>query len=783
MLSIRRAVRVLVAAIIVSTACTQVQATVRVFRDVIPADNPATPAIEGLPSAGNGWNAADANNAQSRWEDNEDIIVGQKLKMGGRLEIDANSALRYQDLIIGDMGEVNGIDQVGNGVVLITGEGSLYSNDPNSIPPGLPADFAVIPADMRALDVGFDLIVGRWGNGELEIRDGGAAEIQDAVIIGENPGSFGRVTVDGFGSLLANGGFEATATGEGSFNQMIVGLASRGELMVRNGGMVVSQAPQGGDEDQVIGAVIGSTPYIAGETPDEAGGEGLATVMGAGSRWVVGGSLQVGGFHDSVQGAFEDVSGENAIYSEEAGTGTLRVQDNGVVFIRPADSQSTTDDTDLVLAIGRFGRVELTGGTITMDTVIGEERGDNVRVMNDGVITGTGRINTGIFRNRYFGVVSVDPGQSLIVQSTAEVNAVPAQDAMVNFGVIRVHGTVDQRSQIEFERAVAGTGPASSVEPFRNKRIERPTGAPLGTFFGGLISAKNATLIFRSDIENTGLIEVFEGTNYIVGDVINIGLPTVPFSERGIVRAWGTGTKLVLENDYIAAGGTLSIAGGATFEQLQRNSFVMNGDLIVDVGPSLPTPISTVGDVGIHGGLHVNLVGVNAATLIDGASFEIISFGGDIGGVDLTNPLRPEVDLEASPLFTSFTYSLSGVLPAGLVLMPQFLFNSVVIAVESIGASSGPDFNGDGVVDQLDLAIWQMNKGITMGATVLQGDANGDGAVNGEDYIIWLEQFTMGPGAGGGSEAGSGTVPEPTGLIMLAMGGLLAMVGRRGRRR
>jgi hypothetical protein len=210
---------------------------------------------------------------------------------------------------------------------------------------------------------------------------------------------------------------------------------------------------------------------------------------------------------------------------------------------------------------------------------------------------------------------------------------------------------------------------------------------------------------------------------------------------------------------------------------------VLAGDLILDVGPSLPTPISTVGDVGIHGGLHVNLVGVNAATLVDGTSFEIISFGGDIGGVDFTNPLRPAVDLDADPLFTSFSYSLSGVLPAGLVLMPQFLLNSVAVVVESIGSSSGPDFNGDGVVDQLDLAIWQMNKGITMGATVLQGDANGDGAVDGEDYLIWLDQFTMGPGAGGGSGDGSGTVPEPTGLVMLAIGGLLAMLGRRGRRR
>ena len=48
-----------------------------------------------------------------------------------------------------------------------------------------------------------------------------------------------------------------------------------------------------------------------------------------------------------------------------------------------------------------------------------------------------------------------------------------------------------------------------------------------------------------------------------------------------------------------------------------------------------------------------------------------------------------------------------------------------------------PDFNGDGVVNGLDLNIWLANVGITTGASVVQGDADSDGDVDGDDFLFW----------------------------------------------
>jgi hypothetical protein len=83
------------------------------------------------------------------------------------------------------------------------------------------------------------------------------------------------------------------------------------------------------------------------------------------------------------------------------------------------------------------------------------------------------------------------------------------------------------------------------------------------------------------------------------------------------------------------------------------------------------------------------------------------------------------------------------------------------------------DFNGDGMVNAGDLAVWQSHLGM-MPASMADGDANGDGKVDGADFLIWQKQN----GSTAPVVAAVGAVPEP-GAMVLALTGLAAFRRKR----
>jgi hypothetical protein len=71
-----------------------------------------------------------------------------------------------------------------------------------------------------------------------------------------------------------------------------------------------------------------------------------------------------------------------------------------LVQIRTAIDADPEED-DLLMVIGRFGRVILDNGTIDLGAgLIDGGRTDNIQVLNDGVISGSGRINSNVRRTR-----------------------------------------------------------------------------------------------------------------------------------------------------------------------------------------------------------------------------------------------------------------------------------------------------------------------------------------------------------------------------------------------
>ena len=82
------------------------------------------------------------------------------------------------------------------------------------------------------------------------------------------------------------------------------------------------------------------------------------------------------------------------------------------------------------------------------------------------------------------------------------------------------------------------------------------------------------------------------------------------------------------------------------------------------------------------------------------------------------------------------------------------------------------DFNNDGDVDEDDYTKWKGDFGKYV-ATANGADGNGNGVVDAGDYTVWRDQLSA-PGA-----AAVSSVPEPSAVLLAALGILLACGSRR----
>ena len=464
-----------------------------------------------------------------------------------------------------------------------------------------------------------------------------------------------------------------------------------------------------------------------------------------------------------------NAAGENVQYDSSAGRGTLNVLEGGVVALRFAIDADIEDDP-LRLLIGRFGRVELNNGLITIGTGNtqgggdeGDARSDTVQVINDGVIRGGGRINTGVFHNRFFGEVRVDAGQKLIVDSSTELQAgTLSVPPLVNWGLMQVIGTPEGRAELEFERAPSTT--LEPTQPFVNSFVDT---SPIDRTVGQ-ITAAHATLRFRSGLSNFGKITFIAGDNFVSGPVVNEGGVADPPSPAGGIAIAGNNTTVTFEDTFTNNG---------DFEIFPNSSLAIfesdfnqgaSGSMAITLG-GRPTGselsfLAVGGDANLGGTLEVNLFGTGANPInpMPGDEYQILGALGDVNGI-FTNLIMPNIG-------------------AGMTMFPVYdrVADTVTLVVGTLMGVMGADFNGDGVVNGLDLLIWQQNVGIDMGATGAQGDADGDGDVDGDDFLEWQQQLGPVPGSGSGSGLPLGaSVPEPSGLALLLAASLVIAACRR----
>ena len=99
----------------------------------------------------------------------------------------------------------------------------------------------------------------------------------------------------------------------------------------------------------------------------------------------------------------------------------------------------------------------------------------------------------------------------------------------------------------------------------------------------------------------------------------------------------------------------------------------------------------------------------------------------------------------------------------------------VSILAGALAAALTGDYNANGEVDAADYVLWRKNNGLMGGATPAQGDGTGDGNVTVEDYNLWRTNFGNASGTGAlvGTNASLQAVPEPSSLLLTALGAIV----------
>lgn len=233
----------------------------------------------------------------------------------------------------------------------------------------------------------------------------------------------------------------------------------------------------------------------------------------------------------------------------------------------------------------------------------------------------------------------------------------------------------------------------------------------------------------------------------------------------------------------ISGAGGLTIAGNGSVSLGNSNSYlaatnVSSGTLIVNAAEALPaTTALSIGTASTAAAVqivpHVGQVSVSSLTLLDGSSLDLAnnSLVVNYTGTSPAAAIRSYLASGYNSGAWNGTGIVSSTIAAGTTPATSLGYEDTGSAVEVMYTWIG-DANLDGVVNAADLVM--MAPVGTTNATWNEGDFNYDGVVNADDYSL----FALGAAYGSGNI--SNTLPEPGGLVMLAVGGI-GVIGRRRR--
>ncbi len=644
---------------------------------------------------------------------------------------------------------------------------------------------------------GADLVAGLNGTGSLTVLNGGLADLRDDFILGFGATGDGTAVVSG-----VNGAFRSTveANNSGANSLVQIGRAGAGDLSISSGGLVTTSG------DAFVGQLAGSTGTLTiggssggldatldvaddigiGGSAGSAGGTADVTIS-AGGLLQVGGTTQIwddgtltlnggsvtttdffktSGATFNLDGGTFEVSGGDSVFNssltyggDEATAPEFRATggaDVAVEFSWQIGASGGEFGSTVISGVNgvRRSTIRGTGGGGGADLVVGLNGTGTLTVSDGGLadlrddfILGNGSTGSGTV------VVS---GVNGAFRSTVEANNSGA-NSVVQIG----------RAGIGDLSISSGGLVTTSGDAFVGQLASSTGTLTIGGNSGGF----DATLDVADDMGIGGTTSTAGGTGDVTittGGLLQVG---------DALKLWGAGTVNLLGGTLDATtiddteGGTFNFTGGRLQVDTFTGSLINQGGTLAP-GNSPGTTVITGNYDQLSGTLEIEINGLAAGTNFDFVSVAGIATLGGTLDISLIDGFVPTLGdtfeiLTAGSVSGQFDVEM---LPSSGGLFWNVNYGTTNVVLEVLSSFTA-DFDSDGDVDGDDLAQWQGDFGINDSS-----DADGDADSDGVDFLAWQRQF----GSGGGMPlAAASTVPEPTSLLLAALGMLTLSVRRK----
>jgi autotransporter-associated beta strand protein len=253
-------------------------------------------------------------------------------------------------------------------------------------------------------------------------------------------------------------------------------------------------------------------------------------------------------------------------------------------------------------------------------------------------------------------------------------------------------------------------------------------------------------------------------TRITVSDDVNLA----PLADAAAVIGVGSGGG---NNPYIDLGGgvrKVNVANGAAATDMTFAVDVRNGGLIKSGAGTLA--LTGNNTYAMDTTVEAGTLRIGTATLANSADVYLTS--GSLLDLNFSAGTPDVID----SLFIDGVSQLAGTwggVGSGAQFTSPLISGTGLLQVSTYVAPIAGDFNGDGVVNQVDLSAWEQGFGMAGGAVASNGDGDADGDVDGSDFLVWQQNL------GQGSAPGVAAIPEPETLLLAVAAGLALVVRKR----